>query len=578
MELKLSKSIPVKGEELTVTLPEKTVFKLFDPDRKPVPIEIIPGQTFAFTPQKSGVYQIVQNGREFAVPVVAEPLHIVYWHCPRSVRYVTARLIPRAERTTDLQYWNGRGVLPLTWIPGVGDEWKDWTSQQFIEEWGKEEVSGLMMDELSWAPRHEKVMGEITEALKIFHERNPRPYLAVYMVYAPGHTKDDLIKANAPYTDILMLECYLHGFQGYPKLALTWDAVKRCKMKEKCIIALGITTLQTQYKWITTKKEIRKQIIACKLAAPDAPGIAFFGKAQHDSVAEAGDQAIYEYFIMPVLMVEDNCLYNYGGMDARDIKIERNGKTETVELLAAGQNIPLKNSDRILPSTGYTVLPADPIKPPSPPFVPQGKVMELLSSQSKLELAETEGTVSSGLIRLSAPVTGKGKLSFEIDCRTINPYAAITIAFGNDSKNMNSFKFQRSDWEIMTKYGTQAHGMRAFFSNVARDGLPRNEFLNCSFQQGHYRFDLYCGAGPEIFLEILRLTPEGNYEQVFVETLETDGEFKFDRITFALNTKKDSQNQLELKKDVVYADNLLAKSCHLVMNFSKFTWQPLQCD
>ena len=308
---KLSKSIPVKQQELSVSLSKAVRFKLIDPDGKTV-FEKTSGK-FTFVPKKSGFYRLRFEKQTVTFPVTAKMLNIVYWNCPRTVKYLTAKLIPRSKREQDLKYWENRGVIPLAWIPGVARKWKTWTAKMFFDEWTKENVAGFCLDELSGAPSHKHQMAEATAALKMLHEKRPESYMAAY---TSGYNKT-LIKETTPFVDVLMIECYLTGFQCYKKLNQVWEMVKECNAQKNSIISLGASC-----KWVTSKKEMCKQIVHTKQAAPEAPGIAFFGNDPRDSIWEYTDELIYKYYIMPVLTIKGNTVYNYGGMAARGIKVK----------------------------------------------------------------------------------------------------------------------------------------------------------------------------------------------------------------------------------------------------------------
>ena len=142
------------------------------------------------------------------------------------------------------------------------------------------------------------------------------------------------------------------------------------------------------------------------------------------------------------------------------------------------------------------------------PFTPKDKVVQLLSSQSKLTLDKNpDGIVKDGYIELLKPVSGKGRLSFDLYCKRVTPYALITLEFKTkNGKAANLFKFTRTDYEISNKYGKATRGMRPQFSNIDKNGLPLNEILDCAIKSGkRYRIDLYCGVSNKIFLEISQL-------------------------------------------------------------------------
>jgi len=302
------------------------------------------------------------NKDYFEVPVVAKELHFHYWSCPKSTRYVTIKMLIEKE---EIDYWRERGVIPAAWKAGFCNA--KWSEEQFVDSWSsavKEGFPAIAIDEFGEGAPVDRRMDS---ALIKTKEKCPDLFITLWTP-GLGGTKE-ATEAYKKGADLVLIEKYISSFASYYDFDSQWEMVKKIGIANKTLFTLGFG------RWITTEQELLRQIKYIKKLSPEMPGLSFFSSAP-DYLLEFADRFCYDYFIKPVIWVENissgkATITNIGGMDAEEIKInffskkpeEGGGEigSKRIESLKAGEERIIEISSEtkhllIVPSEHYTVL------------------------------------------------------------------------------------------------------------------------------------------------------------------------------------------------------------------------------
>ena len=297
----------------------------------------------------------------FNVPVVARELFFHYWSCPESTRYVTIRKVEYNE----MAYWKERGVLPVRWMWGV--QWPDATEEKYVKLWStfaqKQGYSGIAIDEFGAldGPKNHWMNSAIVKAKK----NSPDLFISAWIT----GLSEGAARAFETGADLVLVECYIASYLNYQKFDKTWAMAKKMGIADKTLFTLGFKN------WVTTEQEVVRQIRHIKKTAPEMPGLSFY-QSGPEHLHKAADQAVYDYFIKPVIWVNDlssdkATIKNVGGIDAEDItmnflsrKPKKGGKmigSGRIDSLTSGAErmitIPAGTGYvLVLPNENYTVL------------------------------------------------------------------------------------------------------------------------------------------------------------------------------------------------------------------------------
>jgi len=346
-DLRVAPAVPLVGAQATVRLEvannsekvEEALEIEIEAERRPgeTPIlvmleknqSIAPGRAKEFTafwtPQRNGWHRLLATVRRagetlavgsLRVPVVARPVHIVWWADPyREMRWITAVAnASDAEKT----YWQARGVLALRWAAGV-DGWSyGWKPEQFVENYvsaAEAGYDGIAIDELGAYPGSEQErqqiepMGEVFAAVR--KKTSPGYFIAVWHC---GSLTSAMANACRHNVDLIMSEAYPNYVRGelgahpfYPSLDHRLDAARREDLLNgwpsyspaKFIIALGLT----KHHGGVTPEEVEGIFRYIRRRAPESPGIAFFsgGDDIQPEVRRRADECAERYFLRPML-------------------------------------------------------------------------------------------------------------------------------------------------------------------------------------------------------------------------------------------------------------------------------------
>lgn len=301
------------------------------------------------------------NKAFFEVPVLAKDLHVYYWVCPKSNRYVTS-LMPGKEGAN---YWAERGVIPTKSREGF-IQW-NWTEEQFANTWPppeKEGWGGIAIDEFGdTGPLGDRMAAALIKT----KERYPNLYIVVWAAGLGGASSIEAYRKAK--VDLLIAETYCYGFPVYGKFDAYWKQAQKYGLTDRLVFAIAFGSD------CTTEQELVRQVKYIKKLAPEMKGVGFFTEAPAHLYASA-DKAVLDYYVKPVIWVKnigltEAIITNIGGMDAGEVDIEfLSGKQEEggknlgvtkLNRLKAGSEVSLKipsgtKNVLIVPKEHYTVL------------------------------------------------------------------------------------------------------------------------------------------------------------------------------------------------------------------------------
>ncbi len=295
--------------------------------------------TRTWTPQHTGEHVLsVRVGDARAsqtVTVVKRTLHFHYWHLDPSLKYVTEGLLNDA---TKIAYWCDRGVMGQKWR---GGKWayqslELTTPAALAENWIEpleRGWAGVLIDEMIAGGEIDEVLGD---ALIEARKRSPKIYLAVYTVAGGGEKKMRGLREAA---DRVLPEAYEEDdSRGYSRIVNRVDAVAAKVGMERTLVTLAFK------KWITTPRELRRQLHFVRYRYPHMPGVAFFGSPPFST--DVFNTLLRQFYIDPVIRVEklgsgDVAFKNIGGADAPATEVTLHPQVISLPPLAVDQTYTL---------------------------------------------------------------------------------------------------------------------------------------------------------------------------------------------------------------------------------------------
>lgn len=520
--LSVSRSLPVRGKSVRLSAaadPQRLIEGLSHPRVKFLARPSTGGAreigrvhlsasglaTMDWTPRELGPHQLWceipvtgKTLRSEAIEAFVTPhlLHFNYWSCPPSQRYVTSVLAPKDEETALAASWLSRGVLPLRWKWGYGiaKEWK--TAETYAEDWKKLAPSqaGIMIDEFGSGEPIDQLMGR---ALSLVRKEAPGLFLAPYCMGVDG----DGMVAGFRDADLILVECYVGDWRGYGVFD-RWRSTRKHELAGKALAVLGLGP-----DWVTTEKELRRQVAYIRTTMPEMPGLAFFPGAS-DRLMQAVDRAIYDYYLAPAVLLTTDAeghtaeVRNLGCLPAKQVSItlvSREGKTQrcTVRRLEpeASERFPLPQGyePRLEAAPGkYTVIRyQDPSKLPPPDMAAQTAAsayrerfraadrVRPLAGSPKLDIAVSEsdkpehkGKVESATIAVP-PSNGRSvALTFDVELGRVWFYGSVGVKLAGEGSLGFSWCHHEPDTDVAGSVP------RAYFTfgdakkTVARETLP----------------------------------------------------------------------------------------------------------
>ena len=364
IEVGWSHSLPLAGEKLLITVKgappgfSAEVTSPRDGQQQPVALQAA-GNKLEMLPEEDGFYELALYGpdrtllEKIEFPVLGRQIHIIFWDCPTTQRYVSARQIWPEK---DGDFWLTRGTLNLTWAPGLKARPADKEALTGKYARRMQESDGILIDEFYMGnPEYYPYQCQ-TVCPAIADARIQVPDKKIYAWTASIDPECSTInQCIADSIDLIIMETYMASFLQYRRIAARHRAAVESGWAEKSIIGLGIGE-----DWITTGKEAAQQIQSTKEQLPDNAGIAFFGDGSRQEIMHAIDQSVRQYYLMPVLRLDKDRrrLSNFGGMTARGVKYEdAEGRLLTLAELAPTQSTDLgKTGCTLQKEPHYTIL------------------------------------------------------------------------------------------------------------------------------------------------------------------------------------------------------------------------------
>ena len=350
----VSKMIPTRGDTITWAIPvlntgedafegEVTVTmrvarrgeRLSDPVAVTRTLSLEPGAAgdvpFEWTALRNGYFRFLfeipdrdlRLERELAV--TERDTYFVWFGAPREFRWCN---VPTTVKPEDAQWWLRRGAIPAHWKGGIC--YKDWPVERFVGSWGASDW--IAIDEVGGP-------GEVTEkfiaAWEQLEEQKPDQWRAVWFIGAHDYWREieHLIDLFLPEIYLNYRGNHLGQFDRYLGTARGAGVIGRT------IPALGINQIKSARGLVRTsptREDVLRQVRYLKRTAPDLHGIGFFNAtATAPGVAEFADELCGEYYVNPVITIEDVAnplriaggrvsatVRNVGGMDAEDVRVE----------------------------------------------------------------------------------------------------------------------------------------------------------------------------------------------------------------------------------------------------------------
>lgn len=212
-----------------------------------------------------------------------------------------SRWSPGTTLAEELTLWRERGVIAQQWRGGRwayenGFE----TPEKLAEHWraGRQGgFQGIVIDEITVDEAQRRVAGA---ALLELAASDPDLHVAVYI--APGITEGVLAEGLRRGADRVLIETYQgSAISDYGLIGRRWASAIEHDLAEKSLVVLGLGP-----EWITTARELRRQLHHVRYHFPEMNGIAFFGNLDelHPGFAAEIDALLGLFYTRPVLRVE----------------------------------------------------------------------------------------------------------------------------------------------------------------------------------------------------------------------------------------------------------------------------------
>lgn len=255
----------------------------------------------SWTPSELGEHHVwskINSERSQEVELFVTPVvrNFHYWWPNLDQKWITSCIVHDVEP----QYWSDRGVLATKWKYG-DDSPYDKTVSAYYDHWSDIEAGygGITIDEFPYQGVENVVMGD---ALGVLKTNNPEIFICAYSVKV-DLTNTDLI-ADFTNVDLLLMETYAASDAQYVRFD-RYDSAEDAGLGS---VALASIAVEDQN--VTTVAELRKQFAYVRATRPQMTGIALYGTHvdddKHDEMMEAVDEAIYDYFLGPALLLELN--------------------------------------------------------------------------------------------------------------------------------------------------------------------------------------------------------------------------------------------------------------------------------
>jgi hypothetical protein len=179
----------------------------------------------------------------------------------------------------DWRQWSPRGV-----VASVGHTWFDLLKNSSVEkasdllahgDYGGNPHPVVCIDEFGFdfGGHTDARCAAIIEATR---RKNRNLGLAVWEMRGP--VPKVLAEAYRRYADLVLMECYVGAPKDYWWILTQVEAARMHGILDKTVVALGLGVGGNPGEvWATTREEIERQIRFVRAAAPESPGVAFFG-------------------------------------------------------------------------------------------------------------------------------------------------------------------------------------------------------------------------------------------------------------------------------------------------------------
>ncbi|MDQ8192808.1 hypothetical protein QEH59_00125 [Coraliomargarita sp. SDUM461004] len=266
---------------------------------------------------------------------VKENMHFHYWRPDGIERVTSAHMSPKGgshQVSQEISEWQQLGVVPQRWRGGIWAYRKGYDTPETLAEYWVKPVEdgwpGILIDEITQEGNLREVAGK---ALIKAREMAPDLMIAVYVV--PGITDHDFIEGLRSAADLVLIESYLGSARTeYRWIETRYQSAIENGLEDKSVLVLGLGG-----KWITTQRELCRQLHFIRYYFPEMPGIAFFGSTNPAMVKwlNAELKLFYENPVLLVELVDDKqaIVRNIGRSTAKSAQImfAIDGRNQTIE-------------------------------------------------------------------------------------------------------------------------------------------------------------------------------------------------------------------------------------------------------
>ncbi|MFW6414511.1 MAG: hypothetical protein ACOCZS_04335 [Verrucomicrobiota bacterium] len=225
-------------------------------------------------------------------------------HLDSSVKHATEGLwrSRRSEETdleAELEKFSELDIIPQRWRGGRhayrnGHD----TPESLAEYWVAPVENGweaIVIDEITNDTELRKIAGQ---ALIRARELAPDLHIAVYVV--PSIYGEELVNGLYKAADRILIEAYHKNSRyDYSRIEERYNSAIEHDLVDKSLIVLGV-----RKPWITSRRELRRQLHFTRYTFPEMPGIAVFGNTS-EQMSEWLELELERFYSQPVLHVDE---------------------------------------------------------------------------------------------------------------------------------------------------------------------------------------------------------------------------------------------------------------------------------
>lgn len=240
------------------------------------------------------------------------------------------------DADADLTEEQSYGIKMITKVAGSSEDGADTlTNQQWSDTWQsalQADFSGILIDSFEDNDTINDTMGS---AIDLFKQNQAEQFI---VTYSDGVSGTDMT-TGLSLADLSVVKQSVTSWRDYGKMD-RYDQLVDANLASQSVLGVDLSKASQTH-------EIRQQIAYIRTQYPAMPGVAFFNTAPSSRAWKAIDQAIYDYYFGPAVLLkveaEVYSVHNLGALSASNVVVNfldvdsNQVSQKTISVITGGQ-------------------------------------------------------------------------------------------------------------------------------------------------------------------------------------------------------------------------------------------------